>query len=83
MKHYVIHFVSDLRQASGFAAGTPVSSTIRAHRHDVAELLLNTITLLFLFFMPVGNPRWPPPQDRLTLAPMGKYSNAFYSETTS
>ena len=37
----------------------------------------------FLFFMPVGNPRWPPPQDRLTLDPMGKYSNAFYSETTN
>ena len=37
----------------------------------------------FLFFMPVGNPRWPPPQDRLTLDLMGKYSNAFYSETTN
>ena len=37
----------------------------------------------FLFFMPVGNPRWPPPQDRLTLDHMGKYSNAFYSETTN
>ena len=50
MKHYVINIVSDLRQASGFAAGTPVSSTIKAHRHDIAELLLNTLTLLFLFF---------------------------------
>ena len=37
----------------------------------------------FLFFMLVGNPRWPPPQDRLTLDTMGKYSNAFYSETTN
>ena len=37
----------------------------------------------FLFFMPIGNPRWPPPQDRLTLDPMRKYSNAFYSETTN
>ena len=37
----------------------------------------------FLFFMPVGNPRWPPPQDRLTLDPLEKYSNAFYSETTN
>ena len=36
------------------------------------------------FFMPVGNPRWPPPQDKkITLDPMGKYSNAFYSETTN
>jgi len=22
--------------------------------------------------MPIRNPRWPPPQDRLTLDPMGK-----------
>ena len=35
-------------------------------------------------FMPIGNPRWPPPQDiRLTLDPMGKCSNAFFSETTN
>jgi hypothetical protein len=27
--------------------------------------------------MPIGNPRWPPPQD------MGKCSNAFFSETTN
>jgi hypothetical protein len=32
----------------------------------------------FLFFMLIGNPRWPPPQD-----PMGKCSNAFLSETTN
>ena len=37
----------------------------------------------FLFFMQIGNPRWPPPQDRLTLDPMRKYSYAFYSETTN
>ena len=37
----------------------------------------------FLFFMPVGNPRWPPPGHRLTLDPMGKCSNAFFSETTN
>ena len=30
-----------------------------------------------LFFMPIGNPRWPP------LDPMGKCSNAFFSETTN
>ena len=36
-----------------------------------------------VFFMPIGNPRWPPPQDRLTLNPMGKCSNAFFSETTN
>ena len=33
--------------------------------------------------MPIGNPRWPPPGHRLTLDPMGKYSNAFFSETTN
>jgi hypothetical protein len=33
--------------------------------------------------MPIGNPRWPPPQDiRLILDPMGKCSNAFFSEIT-
>ena len=38
----------------------------------------------FCFFMPIGNSRWPPPQGhRLTLDPMGKYSNAFFSETTN
>jgi hypothetical protein len=34
--------------------------------------------------MPIRNPRWPPPQDiRLTLDPIGKCSNAFFSETTN
>ena len=33
--------------------------------------------------MPIENSRWPPPQDRLTLDPMGKCSNAFFSETTN
>ena len=37
----------------------------------------------FLFFMPIGNPRWPPPQHKLILDPMGKCSNAFFSETTN
>ena len=34
--------------------------------------------------MSIGNPRWLPPQlHRLTLDPMGKCSNAFFSETTN
>jgi hypothetical protein len=38
----------------------------------------------YLFYIPIRNSRWPPPQDlRLTLDPMGKYSNAFFSETTN
>jgi hypothetical protein len=36
----VIKFVSDLRQASGFSAGPPVSSTNKTDRHDIAEILL-------------------------------------------
>ena len=38
----------------------------------------------FMFFMPIGNPRWPQPHiHKLTLDPMGKCSNAFFSETTN
>ena len=42
IQHYVIKFVSDLRQVSGqwFSPGTPVSSTNKADRHDIAEILL-------------------------------------------
>ena len=42
-------FVSDLRQVSGFSSGTPVSSTNKSDRHDIAEILLkvalNTVNL--------------------------------------
>jgi hypothetical protein len=44
----VIKFVSDLRQVGGFSAGSPVSSTNKTDRHDIAEILLkvalNTIS---------------------------------------
>jgi hypothetical protein len=42
VQHYVIKFVSDLRQVGGFLPGLPVSSTNKADRHDilVTELLL-------------------------------------------
>jgi hypothetical protein len=47
IQHYVIKFVSDLQQ--WFFPGTPVSSTNKADRHDITEILLkvalNTITL--------------------------------------
>ena len=36
----MIKFVSDLRQVGGFSAGTPVSSTNKTDRHDIAEILL-------------------------------------------
>jgi hypothetical protein len=48
IQHYVIKFVSDLRQVGGFFPGNPVSSTNKTDRHDIAEILLkvalNTIT---------------------------------------
>jgi hypothetical protein len=47
IQHYVIKFVSDLRQVGGFL---PVSSINKTDRHGIAEILLkvalNTITLL-------------------------------------
>jgi hypothetical protein len=38
--YYVIKFISDLRQVRVFFLGTPVSSTIKADRHDKTEILL-------------------------------------------
>jgi hypothetical protein len=40
IQHYVIKFVSDLRQVGGFSPGTPVSSTIKTYRHDITGILL-------------------------------------------
>jgi len=40
IQHYVIKFVSDLRQVSHFSLGTPVSSTNKTDRHDITEILL-------------------------------------------
>jgi hypothetical protein len=37
----VIKFVSDLRQVSGFSAGTPVSSNNKTDGYDIAEIYLN------------------------------------------
>jgi hypothetical protein len=39
IQHYVIKFVSDLRQV-WFSPGTPVSSTNKTDVHDIAEILL-------------------------------------------
>ena len=39
MQHYVIKFVSDLRQIGGFS-GYSVSFTNKTDRHDIAEILL-------------------------------------------
>ena len=40
IQHYVIKFASDLWQVSGFL---PVPSTNKTDRHDITEILLNTI----------------------------------------
>ena len=40
IQQYVIKFVSDLWQVSGFSPGTPVSSTNKIDRHNIAEILL-------------------------------------------
>jgi hypothetical protein len=49
-QHYVIKFVSDLRQVGGhFSPGHPVSSNNKTVRHDLTEILLkvalNTYTI--------------------------------------
>jgi hypothetical protein len=40
IQHHVIKFVSDLRQVGRFSPGTLVSSTKKADRHDITEILL-------------------------------------------
>ena len=39
IQHYVIKFVGDLRQVSGF----PVSSTNKTDRHNITEILLKVV----------------------------------------
>jgi hypothetical protein len=39
-QHYVIKFVSDLRQYGSFLRGPPVSSTNKTDHHDITEILL-------------------------------------------
>jgi hypothetical protein len=48
IQHYVIKFVSDLRQVGGvFFAGTSVPSSSKIDRHDITEILLKmALTLL-------------------------------------
>ena len=43
IQHYVIEFVSDLRQVVGFLQGTMVSSTNKTDPHDIAEILLKVV----------------------------------------
>ena len=43
IQHYVIKYVSDLRQVSGYLEGTPVSSTNKGDRHNIIEILLSGV----------------------------------------
>ena len=45
VQHYVIKFVSDLRQVGGFLRGHPVSSTNKTDRHDITEPVLLKVAL--------------------------------------
>jgi hypothetical protein len=38
IQHYVIKFVSDLRQVGGFSLSTLVSTTNKNDRHDITEI---------------------------------------------
>ena len=44
IQHYLIKFVSDLRQGGGlFSPGTSISSTNKTDHHDIAEILLKVV----------------------------------------
>ena len=63
MQHFVIKFVSDLRQAGGFSLGTPVSSTNKTDHHYITKMLLkaalSTITITLIdYFNHVRNLRF-------------------------
>jgi hypothetical protein len=45
MYNNALKFVSDLRQIDVFFPSTPVSSTNKTDRHDIAELLLKVVFL--------------------------------------
>jgi hypothetical protein len=48
VKHYVIKFVSDLRQAGGFLRVLPVSPINKSDRHDITEMLLKVLNTIKL-----------------------------------
>ena len=43
IQHYVIKFVSDLRQVSVFFPGAPVFFNNKTDRHDITEILLKVV----------------------------------------
>ena len=48
IQHYVIKFVSDLRQVGDFLWVLRVSSTNKADRHDITELLLKVALITII-----------------------------------
>jgi hypothetical protein len=51
IKHYVVKFVNDLRQVSGFLWVLRFPPPIKIDRHDIAEILLTLeSSRLFLFY---------------------------------
>jgi hypothetical protein len=40
LQHYLIKYVSNLRQVSGFSVGSPVSTINKTDHHDITEILL-------------------------------------------
>ena len=51
--HYVIKFVSDLRQVDGFLQVTLVSSTNKTDRHDITKILLKVALSTVAFWSDV------------------------------
>jgi len=45
IQHYLIKFVSDLRQVGGVSPSTSVSSTNKTYHHDVTEILVLTMVV--------------------------------------
>jgi hypothetical protein len=43
IQHYVMKFVSDLRQVRWFSPDTPVLCTNKTERHDITEILLKVV----------------------------------------
>jgi len=43
IQHYVIKFVSDLRQDQWFSPGSPVSSINKTDRHSITEISLKVV----------------------------------------
>ena len=51
IQHYVIKFVSDLRQVGGFFLGTPVSSNNETDLWDKAEIVLEVALKTITIFL--------------------------------